>query len=159
EYVMVFRNQGQPVGPWLEHALSQLIATPIVPMMVAEELAGGLQHFRIKHRCIWCDIVRQECRGGERLVLERGGFVARAPFASRSAWEGWPPPTEPRPAYEEPPADEFPALARVLAEALKRMSRTLGDCPYNLMLHNGPLRAGRLDHFHWHVEIIPMLTR
>ncbi len=74
EYVMVFKNQGEAAGASLEHAHSQLIATPIVPMMVDEELAGGLQHFRIKHRCIWCDIVRQEGQGGGRVVLEQGGL-------------------------------------------------------------------------------------
>ena len=57
--------------------------------MVEEELAGGLQHFRIKQRCIWCDIVRQERRDGPRLVLEEGGFVALAPFAPRFPFETW----------------------------------------------------------------------
>jgi UDPglucose--hexose-1-phosphate uridylyltransferase len=27
------------------------------------------------------------------------------------------------------------------------------------MLHSAPLRAPALDHFHWHLEIIPKLTR
>ena len=27
------------------------------------------------------------------------------------------------------------------------------------MLHSAPLRAQALDHFHWHLEIIPKLTR
>jgi UDPglucose--hexose-1-phosphate uridylyltransferase len=159
EYVMVFKNQGQPAGARPDHGHSQLIATPIVPIMVAEELAGGLQHFRIKRRCIWCDIIRQECRGGDRLVQERDGFVALEPFASRFPFETWILPAEHRSAYEEMPGAEFLALATVLAEILKRMRRTLGDCPYNLMLHNAPLRVGQLDHFHWHLEIIPVLTR
>jgi UDPglucose--hexose-1-phosphate uridylyltransferase len=159
EYVMVFKNQGQPGGASIEHAHSQLIATPIVPIMVAEELAGGLQHFRIKHRCIWCDIIRQECRGGDRLVIEQEGFVALTPFASRFPFETWILPVAHDAAYEEAGVEELEPLAAVLAGVLKRMNRTLGDCPYNLMLHSAPLRAGRLDHFHWHLEIIPMLTR
>ena len=64
EYVMVFKNHGEAAGASLEHPHSQLIATPIVPIMVEEELVGGLQHYRIKKRCIWCDIVRQERAGG-----------------------------------------------------------------------------------------------
>src|SRR5262249_57131029 len=78
EYVMVFKNHGEGAGASLEHPHSQLIATPIVPIMVEEELEGGLQHFRIKKRCIWCDVVRQERSGGGRLILEEGGFVALA---------------------------------------------------------------------------------
>src|SRR5215468_4012774 len=60
EYVMVFKNHGDLAGASLEHTHSQLIATPVVPLMVEEELAGGLQHLRIRKRCIWCDIIRQE---------------------------------------------------------------------------------------------------
>jgi len=159
EYVMVFKNQGESAGASLEHAHSQLFATPIVPMMVEEELAGGLQHFRIKHRCIWCDIIRQERQGGGRVVLEQGGLIALAPFAPRFPFETWILPVGHRSAYEETPAGEFLPLAALLSEVLRRMSQTLADPPYNLMLHSAPLRAKALDHFHWHLEIIPVLTR
>src|SRR5262249_1467638 len=37
EYVMIFKNHGEPAGASLEHPHSQLIATPIVPIMVEEE--------------------------------------------------------------------------------------------------------------------------
>jgi len=159
EYVMVFKNQGEAAGASLEHAHSQLIATPIVPMMVDEELAGGLQHFRIKHRCIWCDIVRQESQGGGRMVLENGSFIALAPFAPRFPFETWILPTDHRSAFEGMSEHELTPLAAILSETLSRMGSTLGETPYNLMLHSAPLRASRLDHFHWHLEIIPKLTR
>jgi UDPglucose--hexose-1-phosphate uridylyltransferase len=159
EYVMVFKNQGEPVGPSLEHAHSQLIATPIVPMTLAEELAGGLQHFRIKHRCIWCDIIRQERRGGERVVLEHEGFIVLSPFAPRFPFETWVLPVDHGSAYEDTPPGDFLPLATVLGDLMHRMSLTLGDTPYDMMLHSAPVRAGRLEHFHWHIEIIPMLTR
>jgi UDPglucose--hexose-1-phosphate uridylyltransferase len=159
EYAMVFKNQGEPAGASLEHSHSQLIATPIVPIMVAEELSGGLHHFRIKHRCIWCDIVRQEEHGGRRVILEQGGFVALAPFAPRFPFETWILPREHRSAFEETPPSGMLSLATLLSSVLGRMGRTLVDPPYNFMLHSAPLRAGGLDHFHWHLEIIPILTR
>ncbi len=159
EYVMVFKNHGELAGASLEHTHSQLIATPIVPIMVEEELSGALQHFRIKQRCIWCDIVRQERRDGGRVVLEEGGFIAVAPFAPRFPFETWILPVGHRSNYEDTPAAELPPLAALLGEILRRMGRTLGDPPYNLMLHSAPLRARALDHFHWHLEIIPKLTR
>jgi len=159
EYVMVFKNQGEPAGASLFHAHSQLIATPIVPIMVGEELAGGLQYFRMKRRCIWCDIVRQERQGGGRVVLEREGFIALAPFAPRFPFETWILPTEHRSAYEDTSLDDLLALADVLSDTLGRMDRTLSVPPYNLVLHSAPLRVGAIDHFHWHLEIIPILTK
>ncbi len=159
EYVMVFKNHGDPAGASLEHTHSQLIATPIVPIMVEEELAGALQHFRIKQRCIWCDIVRQERRDGIRVVREEGGFVALAPFAPRFPFETWILPVAHRSSFEDTPGGEFLSLAGLIAKVLEGMTRHLGDPPYNFMLHSAPLRTPSLDHFHWHLEIIPKLTR
>jgi UDPglucose--hexose-1-phosphate uridylyltransferase len=159
EHVMVFKNQGDPAGATLEHTHSQLIATPIVPMMVAEELSGALQHYRIKQRCVWCDIVRQERQGGGRVVLEEGGIIALAPFAPRLPFETWILPVVHRSSYEEMPEPELVVVAAMLGEILRRMSRTLSDPPYNIILHSAPLRARTLDHFHWHLEIIPKLAR
>jgi UDPglucose--hexose-1-phosphate uridylyltransferase len=31
--------------------------------------------------------------------------------------------------------------------------------PYNLVLHTAPCGVGELDHYHWHIEIIPKLAK
>jgi UDPglucose--hexose-1-phosphate uridylyltransferase len=159
QYVMVFKNHGPAAGASLDHSHSQLIATPIVPLMVEEELSGAFQHFRMKQRCIWCDILRQERHDGGRVVLEEEGFIALAPFAPRFPFETWVLPVAHESRYEETSMGDLLPLASLLGELLRRMSRTLGDPPYNLILHSAPLRAHALEHFHWHMEIIPILTR
>jgi UDPglucose--hexose-1-phosphate uridylyltransferase len=159
EYVIIFKNHGEAAGASLAHPHSQLIATPIVPSMVEEELQGALRHFRLKKRCIWCDIVHQERRGGGRVVLDRQGFVALAPFAPRFPFETWILPGDHRSSYEEIEEADLDALGRVVGEVLARMDRVLGTPPFNLILHSAPLRADSLDHFHWHLEIMPKLTR
>ena len=159
EYVMVFKNHGDPAGASLEHTHSQLIATPVVPLMVEEELAGALQHLKLRQRCIWCDIIRQERQARTRIVFEHDGFVALAPFAPRFPFETWVLPAAHRSRYEETPAEALTGLATVVARVLGRMRTFLDDPPYNFMLHSAPLRRPALDHFHWHLEIIPKLTR
>jgi UDPglucose--hexose-1-phosphate uridylyltransferase len=159
EYVMVFKNHGDPAGASLEHSHSQLIATPVVPLMVEEELAGALHHLRIKKRCIWCDIIRQERQEGGRVILDQGGFMALSPFAPRFPFETWILPTGHRSHYEDTPPSDFDRLAAVVRQVLGRMGQFLDGPPYNFMLHSAPLRAPALDHFHWHLEIIPKLTR
>ena len=158
EYVIVFKNHGEAAGASLEHPHSQLIAIPIVPIMVEEEIEGALRHFRLKKRCIWCDIIHQEWRGGTRLVLEESGFVALAPFAPRFPFETWILPVEHRSTFEDSSTAELAAVARLLGEVLRRMTRVLTDPPYNFVLHSAPLRREALDHFHWHLEIIPKFT-
>jgi UDPglucose--hexose-1-phosphate uridylyltransferase len=159
EYVIIFKNHGEGAGASLEHPHSQLIATPTVPSMVEEELEGALRHFRNKKRCIWCDVVHQERRAGGRVVLDDGGFVALAPFAPRFPFETWILPAEHRSSYEDMEGADLRGLARLFGEVLARMRRVLGDPPYNFMLHSAPLKAEARDHFHWHLEIIPRLTR
>jgi UDPglucose--hexose-1-phosphate uridylyltransferase len=159
QYVMVFKNHGEAAGASLEHPHSQLIATPIVPIMVEEELEGAERHFRLKKRCIWCDIIRQERRAGGRIILESDGFVVLAPFAPRFPFETWILPASHRSGFAETEPGELRPLGRLLGEILRRMGKVLGNPPYNYMLHSAPLRAAGLDHFHWHLEIIPKLTR
>jgi UDPglucose--hexose-1-phosphate uridylyltransferase len=159
QYILIFKNHGEAAGASLEHPHSQLIATPIIPIMVTEELAGSLQYYKMKERCVWCDVLRHERRARRRLILESHGFAALAPFAPRFPFETWILPVRHRSAFEESGVDELRNLAVVLGDFLRRMNRTLGDPPFNFMLHTAPLSEPALDHFHWHLEVIPKLTR
>jgi UDPglucose--hexose-1-phosphate uridylyltransferase len=159
EYVLVFKNHGEAAGASLEHPHSQLIATPIIPIMVTEELAGSAMYWQMKERCVWCDVVRQDRRDRRRLITEANGVVALAPFAPRFPFETWILPERHRSAFEESDVDEIRGLAAMVVDFLKRMNAVLSTPPFNFMLHTAPLHDGPLDHFHWHLEIIPKLTR
>ena len=159
EYVLVFKNHGEAAGASLEHPHSQLIATPITPIMVTEELEGAWRYWEMKERCVWCDIVRQERRAGVRMIAEHDGFAALAPFAPRFPFESWLLPTRHRSAFEESSTDELRGLAGLLRDFLRRMNRVLRDPPFNFMLHSAPLHEPVLDHFHWHLEIMPILSK
>ena len=158
EYILVFKNHGAAAGASLEHPHSQLIATPIIPIMVSEELTGSAQYYEMKERCVWCDILRQERRSRTRVIAEANGFVALSPFAPRFPFETWILPARHRSAFEETGVDDLRGLAEVLGDFLRRMDRVLNGPPFNFMLHTQPLRDGALEHFHWHLEIIPKLT-
>ena len=158
-YVLVFKNHGEAAGASLEHPHSQLIATPIIPIMVSEELAGSAQYYALKERCVWCDMLRQERRDGRRLILESQGFVTLAPFAPRFPFETWILPVGHRAAFEDSTDEALRGLAGVLGEFLRRMNRVLGDPPFNFMLHTAPFREVQRESFHWRLEIIPKLTR
>ena len=51
-YVMVFKNHGVAAGASLEHSHSQIIALPIVPRRVTEEVEGAKAYFNYKDRCV-----------------------------------------------------------------------------------------------------------
>ena len=158
QYILVFKNHGEAAGASLEHSHSQLIATPILPIMVTEELTGSAEYYDRKERCVWCDIVQQERRDRRRLIEDHDGFVIVAPFAPRFPYEAWILPDRHRSAFEESEIDDLRSLAGVLQDFLRRMNRVLNDPPFNFMLHTAPLHESALEHFHWHLEVIPKLT-
>src|SRR2546430_11754346 len=89
EYVLVFKNHGEAAGASLEHPHSQLIATPIIPIMVTEELAGSQQYWQRQERRVWGDGIRQDRPDRRRVVAGTGGFGALEPFAPRFPFETW----------------------------------------------------------------------
>ncbi|MFC1693223.1 galactose-1-phosphate uridylyltransferase [Candidatus Latescibacterota bacterium] len=165
-YVMVFKNDGERAGASLSHPHSQIIATPIVPKRVREEINGSLEYFNYKNRCVFCDIIREEKRFGSRIAHENASFISICPFASRFPFEMWLMPKRHMSVYTDMTRQEMLELADCLNVTMKRLGHSLGDPQYNWMLHTGP--NGTVprnpwpdiqEHYHWHFEIIPKLTR
>ncbi|MEW6220459.1 MAG: galactose-1-phosphate uridylyltransferase [Thermodesulfobacteriota bacterium] len=157
-YVMVFKNYGRAAGASLEHSHSQLIALPILPRMIVSELEGSLSYFRYKDRCLFCDIIRHELSQDLRLVCQNEHFVTITPYAPRSPFEMWILPKKHASCFASMGDALFDALARLFSETMRRLDVCIPKVPYNFVLHTAPLRSPRLEHFHWHFEIMPKLT-
>jgi UDPglucose--hexose-1-phosphate uridylyltransferase len=157
-YIIIFKNHGSAAGAALDHSHSQLIALPIVPREVRDEVDGAKAHYLNKERCVFCDIIRQETTDRRRLIMETSEMVAVAPYAPRFPFETWILPRRHQAHYEDAHRHEFSALARALGEILRRMNRMLRNPPYNLLIHSAPVGEAA-DYYHWHVEIIPKLTK
>jgi UDPglucose--hexose-1-phosphate uridylyltransferase len=158
QYALIFKNEGLSAGATLEHTHSQLIALPIVPIQVQEELNGCKQHFKLKERCILCDIIRQETQSGARVVLETPLFIALAPFAPRFPFETWIMPKAHLSSYASSSNEDYKDLAGLLQNVLRRIDRALSTPPYNFVVHTSPFRDEHNDYYHWHIELMPKLT-
>jgi len=159
KYVSIFRNQGEVAGASLAHPHSQLIALPVVPKRLKEELNGSKEYFNYKERCIYCDIIRQEKEQGIRIISENDDFLSIVPFASRFPFETWILPQRHNSSFEETPDRYYASLAEIFSGVLKRLRMTLENPPYNFMLHTSPVSEKINDYYHWHFEIIPRLTQ
>jgi UDPglucose--hexose-1-phosphate uridylyltransferase len=157
--VAAFKNQGLPAGATLSHAHSQLIALPFLPEALQIEENAARRHFQEKERCIWCDIVAQEMRDRERMVLESEAAVVLSPWAARSPFELWLLPRDHRSSFESATGSELRALAEMLRTVLRKIDLALEKPALNLFLHTMPLREPRNDFYHWHLELKPVLTQ
>jgi UDPglucose--hexose-1-phosphate uridylyltransferase len=158
-YILLFKNHGAAAGATLDHSHSQLIALPVTPRQVAEEIEGARRHHEHRERCIFCDIVGQERKDRSRLIYENEEFVAFAPWAPRSPFETWIVPKRHESNFEAEPRERLALGAQALRSILRRMQAALGRPAYNFMVHTNPLRDAPSASYHWHIEVMPALTQ
>jgi UDPglucose--hexose-1-phosphate uridylyltransferase len=158
-YILIFKNHGEAAGASLEHTHSQLIALPIVPKRVREEVDNSKRYYLEKERCIFCDIIHQEKEDPVRVISENDHFIALAPYAPRFPFETWILPRAHSSAYENTQSPVYASLARMLRDLLRRLDATLDSPAYNYMIHTSPIGEETNDHYHWHIEVIPKLTK
>ena len=167
-YLSVFKNYGAGAGQEFEHPNSQLTATTFIPRRVLYELRAGLDYFKQKERCVFCDMLAQELQQGQRVVEVRGDFAAFCPYATRVPYETWIVPRTHDAAFERF-ALSHPGSMRDLGGLIRRTLqriRTITES-FHLVLHTAPNRSHASaslgywktldDDYHWHIEILPIL--
>ena len=164
-YVLLFKNEGPQAGATLSHPHSQIIATPVTPKRVKEELVGAEAYFKQKERCVFCDMMTQEKEAGQRMVYENEYFMAFCPFASRFPFEMCLLPKPHELNFHESRA-HVTELAQCLKVTMEKLDAVLNHPQYNYIIHTAPNLFARRgywqtiqDDYHWHMEIMPRLTK
>jgi len=156
-HVVILKNHGAAWSRY-SHSHSHVVATPFTPKRIEEELLGAREYFRMKERCVFCDQLSEELRAGTRLVTRNQDFATFAPFASEYPYETWIVPLKHAAEFGVPTGKTLEPLAELVVDALARLRSVLGDPPFSLAVHAGPLDGGDQAEFHWHVEIVPHLA-
>jgi len=167
KYVQIFKNKGKEAGASLSHPHSQIIATPIVPKRIKEEIYGSERLYRNHFReCAFCRMIKEEMASKERLVYLNERFIVLAPFASRFPFEMAIFPLEHSAFFPDITDHDSLYLADALKKALSRLKYQLSNPAYNLIFHQSPnpqlaekAWPGIGAYFHWHVELLPILTK
>jgi UDPglucose--hexose-1-phosphate uridylyltransferase len=99
-------------------------------------------------------------------VAQNEHFLGFTPYASRFPFEAWLLPKRHEANFTCTSKEEMADFARLLKVVLATHSRSLGDPPYNYLLHTKPSwvadgEEGKAvgDFYHWHLEIVPRLMR
>jgi UDPglucose--hexose-1-phosphate uridylyltransferase len=159
KYILIFKNYGKSAGATLEHPHSQLIALPIVPKVVQEEIDGAKRYFDYKDRCVFCDMLSQERLDKERIIYDGRDFIAFCPYVSRFSYEIWILPKKHRSDFANLERDCVSCLAKALRDCLARIKALLGDPSYNFIIHSAPVDGHEREDYHWHIEIMPKLAK
>jgi UDPglucose--hexose-1-phosphate uridylyltransferase len=156
QYVSIFRNHGLEAGASLSHAHSQIIATPFIPKIVAEEIKASEKFWKQNGKCVFCEIVKSEL-AGPRLILENSGFVVFAPWASVNPIEFWIFSKKHEVSPLEMSKSEVETFAETLKTCFNGLKRLVNDPPYNFGFHLA-LNKKAHKHYHWHLEVYPRLA-
>lgn len=157
--VVVFKNHGQASGARLDHSHSQITAYPLIPPALTEKLRGAARQMSITGTCIFCDVIAQELIDARRIVVHDNAILALTPYASRVPFETWITPRDHSPRFEEASDAILVTVAKTFKKVMARIDWALERPAYNLVLHTAPLSGEADTAFHWHLEILPRVTR
>jgi UDPglucose--hexose-1-phosphate uridylyltransferase len=145
--VFIFKNHGRAAGASLSHSHSQILALPIVPPFIEEEV-GVIKKSAC---CIYCHLI-EEAFEDNRVLLENRGFVVLAPYASEYPYQLLTLPREHQPFFEEVSDKQLIMLTDVIKGVFDRYKKLLGKIPFNYFFNTPQVKKG-----HWNIEIMPKL--
>lgn len=158
KYIIVFKNHGEAAGTSLVHPHSQLVATPVPPMLLRRKYEVAVSHHDDTGRCLYCDVMDEERKARSRVVMETDRFLVFHPFASRVAFETWIMPKRHQPSFGQVSGEDLRELAPVLRRTLRTLYDRLGDPDFNYIIHSAPTEDENKDYYLWHIQILPRLT-
>lgn len=157
-FITLFRNHGERAGTSLEHPHSQLIATPIIPPHVRDQIHQAMSSYDSFGTCVYCEMLKEELKQEARLIVDSDNFIAFCPFASRSPFETRIYPKLHRSFFGNATDAELDDLAHVLKTVLLKMHKGLDDPDYNYIIRSAPVGDHEAKYYHWYMVIVPRLT-
>jgi UDPglucose--hexose-1-phosphate uridylyltransferase len=158
KYIIIFKNYGPNAGTSIIHSHSQIIATPVIPLTLRNNISKARYYYNETGRCIFCDMIKAEIVDGRRIILQTNYFIVFHPFASESPFETWIMPLEHETCFSNASLEKIKALGVIVKKILNAMYNALGDPDYNYVINNAPIADEREDYYHWSLRIIPRLT-
>jgi UDPglucose--hexose-1-phosphate uridylyltransferase len=104
-------------------------------------------------------MIERELSEGTRIVAETPALVAISPFAARMPYETWILPRQHSSHFEDLSDSGVNDLAGLLGPVVAAIEDACSGGAYNYVIHSAPFDTPAGDHYHWHVEIIPRMTR
>jgi len=176
KYVLVFKNFGPAAGASIAHTHSQIIATPVVPENVQNEVHHSHLYHNKYSQCVFCSLIdealtyeatiydrdsgeiRRKIDVGQYVIERNDHFVAIKPFASRFEWEIHILPLHHEADFLSTSREQLDAFAGLLRRIMARLEKVVGGVQYNFFLHSlphGEEYQKCQESYHWHLEICP----
>jgi len=144
KYVLVFKNFGMKAGASIVHSHSQIVATGLVPPLIASKVFENDKFIE----CPYCKIIKAETQS-PRKCFENDFGVAFCPYASVYNYECWIFPKKHLKRFED---FDFKKTAELLHNILAKLKEI--NASYCFAIHYAPKDSG----LHAHVVITPQIA-
>lgn len=151
KYISLYRNYGRAAGASLTHPHSQIVAVPMIPEHVAEEVKVCKESWT-GDKCIYDKVIESEI-SSERFVSESKNAVAFCPFASCSPFEVWIMPKRHLHNIAQLTEIELKDFANFTQKILSAYHTLLNGPPYNYAFQ----QTISNKEYHFHLRIYPRL--
>jgi len=156
--IVLFKNHGEQAGTSLIHPHSQIVGTPVAPLLIRKKYEVAISHYDDTGRCLYRDLIDAERSATVRVLFESTRFVVFHPFASRVPFETWIAPKYEEATFGHVEPGHLAELADVLRRTLRTLDDALGNPDFNYILHSAPPEDDTKHYFLWHIQILPRLT-
>ena len=162
-YISVVKNRGSAAGGTINHNYSEIKAYPFVPPFVQAKINNCIDYYRIKERCLLCDIIDQELADRKRIVCENDNFVTICPYASRFPFEMMILPKKHGRILSSDSEITITDFAKIIKTTLSKLRIALNSPAYNAIFNYLPVNSGEntgieSSAYHWHMVIVPRIT-
>lgn len=158
KYFSIFKNHGLDAGASQQHAHSQLIATPFIPIKTKEELKSYEEYKKEHDRSFFDDLIYDEKLFKKGILKENNFFLAYCPYASQYPFEIIIMAKEEKSSIIEMEDEQIYALSQISQVVFERLSKTLGIFSFNMILKNGDIQ-NRKNPNRFHIHIMPRLYK
>lgn len=156
--VVIYKNHGRASGTSLAHPHWQIIATPVVPPLLATKYRVAKSHFDESGKQLLASLLQDELAEGVRVLAQNEAFVALLPYASHWAYQVRILPRDACASFGAATADHLTQLAPILQQSLARLHAVLDNPDLNLTFVSAPTDCEGAACFRWHVDILPRLN-
>ncbi len=158
KFITIFKNYGSASGTSLAHPHSQLVASPIMTPYYHLRFDVAVDYYADKGSCLYCDMLAEELRAGERIVTETENYIVLNPYASRVPYETWIVPREHLSSFGMVPKTGLEEIAKVLKDTTLCLYRELDDPAFNLLVDTSIITDEDNPYYQWHIRIMPRLA-
>jgi len=152
-------NYGKEAGASIYHPHSQIFGISIIPPDVQSSLDGSRRYYHKEGKCVHCVMIEYELKDKSRLIFENEHFIAFCPFASRVNYEVRIFPKFHSPNFEKINENQEKQLAEIFRICLNKIYEKLNNPAYNFFIHTAPTTTEHIEHYHWHIEILPRISK